>query len=116
MKIKKIIAIILIAVLSLNTMYIANADIGYDVTAPVIQCMEILDNNVIDSDGTMKIAFQLVEEGVGVNQIGITFVNSATNQYIYVKYEVTEDDNKLLFSGMHEISLDLKEQNVSFAK
>lgn len=116
MKIKKIIAIILIAVLSLNTMYIANADIGYDVTAPVIQCMEILDNNVIDSDGTMKIAFQLVEEGVGVNQIGITFVNSATNQYIYVKYEVTEDDNNLLFSGMHEISLDLKEQNVSFAK
>ena len=54
------------------------ADPGYDKTAPVLKQLTIINANTIDASKDMEVMFDLVEDGVGVTNILVQFIEKET--------------------------------------
>ncbi len=110
----KIVAAVMIVILTLMPFQTVFADSGFDVTPPVINKMIIHNSEGISAYGNMDITFDITEEGCGVKIIRISFRNENTNQYVYLNYDVENENESRMFTGIHKISFDLQEQNAYF--
>lgn len=117
---KSILSIIIALTMTFSVMIPSTtvmADKNYDVTAPVVTDMAIENSQDIDADGIISMKINVTEDGLGVNSVIAVFVSKETSQTVSLSYKVTtNDNNKLLFTGEHNIEFDLKQQKVYFVE
>lgn len=98
--------VILFVVQIFSSAVIVQADTGYDKTAPILNGLTISNADNIDTEKGMKITFDLIEDGVGVNNIMIDFKGQESGKKRSIQYFVLPDEGlKPLYSGKTTVTL-----------